>query len=258
VRAPSRDSFTHLREESLRRLHASERVIGRQVQQVRLRTSLAVGLLLVGFMLVAQWRGVESSTAALESQSDQDLAIIVQELTQTNAELREEAALLEDQLREAVLTEQGQQELLNQAARELLGLRVLTGLDPAVGPGVVVRVTDPARVLLPRDFVTMVNELRAAGAEAISIDGIRVGSTPGFSGDETGIYLDAEHVSRDAIIYAIGRPETLEQALLMPGGLARTLSAFPSVEVEVAQSDELELPAVVVPEDDEIEHEETG
>jgi uncharacterized protein YlxW (UPF0749 family) len=243
VKAINKDSFTRLRDESVKRLEASEKVAERQLRQARLRSSLLAAFLLVGFLVVAQWRGAESATLDLEDQSDQDLAIIIEELTASNDELREESDRLEAQLGEARADDAGLQELLNEAARELQGLRILTGLETAYGPGVALEIEDPEGVLLAQDYANVVNELRAAGAEAISVDGNRVRVTSGFASDDGGIHVDGRYIGKDVVVYAIGDPETLEQAVGMPGGLLPTLSAFPGVGVSVTLRDDLEVPA---------------
>jgi uncharacterized protein YlxW (UPF0749 family) len=243
VKAVGRDSFARLREESLRRLEASEKAAERQLRQARLRSSLLAAFLLVGFLVVAQWRGAESAAVDLEGQSDQDLAIIIEELTDSNDELRRESDRLEAQLAQAEADDAGLQELLNEAARELQGLRILTGLEEAYGPGVAIEIDDPEGVLLAQDYANVVNELRAAGAEAISVDGNRVLVTSGFSMDADGIHIDGEHIGKDVVVYAIGEAEILEQAMAMPGGLVPTLSAFPGVGVSVTLRDDLEVPA---------------
>ena len=239
----ARQTIERFGQESLRRLQASERAVLDGFQRGRLRASLAVGVLLVGFLLVAQWRGVEGVQTDLETQSDQDLAIIIQEVTLVNDSLRAEVRRLESQLAEVEQDEAGQQELLNQAVREIQALRIATGLEAAVGPGVTLRITDPESVLLAQDLVSVVNELRAAGAEAIAIDGIRIAAGSGLSGSDAGVMLDGRRLSRDPKVIAIGNPGNLEQAVRMPGGIHSRMTAFPGVSVEVTVVEELEVPA---------------
>lgn len=237
-----KDVWDHLWDVSKRTLLASEHAVERQFQAARLVASLAVGLFLVGFLLVAQWRGVETHNQRLEGRSDADLAQIVQQLSAENDQLRREALRLEAQIAEAEATEEGQLVLLNQAAREVQSLRVLVGLDAAEGPGVTLRIRDTSDVLLPRDYLDIVNELRAAGAEAISIDGTRFGVHSGFSDSDDGVTLDGEPLTANPVIHAIGNPTALAQALQMPGGLLSTIGTYPGLWVNVVERDLLELP----------------
>lgn len=244
----SRETLIHLRDESIRRLVAGEKAVERRFQEARLVASLAAGLLLVGFLLVAQWRGNASLERSLERQTDQNLAIIIQEITAENAGIRNEIMALEVRILGAEQETLNRGEVLNEAAKELNALRVMAALEPATGPGVVVRILDPQDVLLPQDFVTLVNELRSGGAEAIGINGVRVGADSGFSGAGTTIELDGTVLARDFEAKAIGDPANLEQALMLPGGLKSTLSTFPGVTVEIERGDSIELPAIAMPE----------
>jgi len=244
----TRETLIHLKDESIRRIMAGEKAVERSFHEARLVATLAAGLLLVGFLLVAQWRGNATLQNSLDRQSDQNLAIIIQQLTTENSSLRNEIMALEVRIITAERDTLDRSEVLNQATRELNGLRVIAALEPATGPGVVVRISDPERVLLAQDFVTLIHELRSGGAEAISVNGKRVGSNSGFSGEGTRIVLDGTILARDFEVRAIGNAQSLDQSLTLPGGLKSTLSTFPGVTVEIEQVEEIALPAMKTPE----------
>lgn len=243
-----RETLIHLRDESIRRIMAGEKAVERSFHEARLMATLAAGLLLVGFLLVAQWRGNATLQSSLDRQSDQNLAIIIQQLTTENSSVRSEIMALEVRILSAERDTEDLSEVLNQAARELNGLRVIAALEPAIGPGVVVRITDPDRVLLAQDFVTLIHELRSGGAEAIAVNGVRVGSNSGFSGEGTRIILDGTVLARDFEVRAIGNAQNLDQSLTLPGGVKSTLSTFPGVTVEIEQAEEISVPAMKTPE----------
>lgn len=239
----TRQTLTHLRQDTIRALHASERAVERSFNEARLLASLAAAMLLVGFLLVAQWRGNASFSASLDTQSDQNLAIMIEDLTTQNTLLRNDVMRLEIRLLDAERTNKDRGEVLNDAAKELAAISAVAGMDPVVGPGVAVKIADPEKVLLPQDFVALVNELRAGGAEAISIDGIRVVADSGFSGEDGEVRLDGTTLSGAYELLAIGDARNLEQSLALPGGLQTTLSTFPGVHVEIELRDSMELPA---------------
>lgn len=240
---PSRETLSHLKDASVRGLHASEKAVGRSFNEARLTASLAVGLLLVGFLLVAQWRGAATFTRSLERQSDQNLAIIIQELTAGNNALRSEIVRLQLRLIESGQASEDRTRVLNEAVKEMRAVRVVSGLDAATGPGIVVTIKDPDRVLLPQDFVRFVHELRAGGAEAISLNGVRISATTGIFGSDGDIRIEDSTFSRAFEVRAIGDPRTLSQALELPGGLRSTLVTFPGVGVTVEDSEQVEVPA---------------
>jgi uncharacterized protein YlxW (UPF0749 family) len=240
-------TLTHLRDESWKRILESEKAVERRFQEGRLQASLAVGLLLVGFLLVAQWRGNASLSADLARQSDQSLGMIIQQLTTENTGLRTEVLRLQTRILDAEREGIDRGEVLNEAAKELNAVRILTGLESGVGPGVTIRIEDPERVLLPQDFVALVHELRAGGAEAVSVNGRRISATSGFTGGDGRVWLDGAELSRGYKIVAIGNPSDLDQSLTLPGGLVSTLSTFPGVTVEIEQSEGLRVPEAPMP-----------
>jgi len=239
----TRNTLTHLRDGSIRAIVASEKAVERRFNEARLLASLAAAMLLVGFLLVAQWRGNASFTASLERQSDQNLAIIIEDLTAQNSLLRNDVMRLEVRLLDAERAGKDRGEVLNDAAKELASIRALTGLDAVSGPGVAVNISDPERVLLPQDFVALVNDLRSGGAEAIGINGYRIVATSGFAGSDGTVTLDGALLKADYELLAVGDASNLEQSLAFPGGLQATLSTFPGVMVSIEKRTTIELPA---------------
>jgi uncharacterized protein YlxW (UPF0749 family) len=235
--------LVHLRDVSWQRIVDSEKAVERQFHEGRLMLSLAVGVMLVGFLLVAQWRGMVYYGAEFDRKSDQDLALVIQEISEENGALRDEVVRLEMRVVEARRESESEGAVLNEAAKELNGLRVVAGIERAVGPGVTVTVSDPDKVLLPEDFVAIVHELRAGGAEAIAVNGRRVLANSGFSGENGRVELDGAPLARDYYVVALGSPEELEQSLTLPGGIESVLEAVPGVEVDIEQDESLEVAA---------------
>lgn len=217
LRDGSRHAMRVIRDESLRAIKASEEAAKRTFQEARLKASLAIGLVLVGFLVVAQWRGVSTSASSLEGQSDQNLAIIISEMSAENSSMRDEILRLATQLLQASRDEKGRTEVLDQAAREIDNLRMLSGVEGARGPGVVVTVSDPSATLLPQDLVNVVQELRAAGAEAIDVNGVRIGAATGLGQHGARLTAGGVDLSRPLVFTAIGDPANLRQALDLPG-----------------------------------------
>ncbi|HEX9092871.1 MAG TPA: DUF881 domain-containing protein [Coriobacteriia bacterium] len=243
LRDDSRRAMRVIRSESLRAVRASEEAVGRGFDEARLRASLAISLVLVGFLLVAQWRGVHTTSASLEGQSDQSLAVIIGEVSAENNAMRDEILGLETRLLKADRDEQGRTDVLNQAAREIDNLNVAGGFEAARGPGVVLTVRDPAGTLQPRDLVVIEQELRAAGAEAVAVNGVRLQASTGFASRRGRLTAGGTELTGPLRFLAIGDAGNLRQALELPGGLKTTLTAFPEVGVSIQPSDELEVPA---------------
>lgn len=239
----TRKTLVRLKDGSLRVLKESEHAVERQFHEVRLFASIAVALLLVGFLLVAQWRGNVAASATLQGRSDADLAQIVQELALGNEDLRSESLQLQTRLARAEEDQQGQRELVSKARAELRDMRLIAGLEPAKGPGVRVVVRDTQHVLLAQDVVSLVEELRSAGAEAIVVSGVRVGASTGFTDSPQGVRADGMLVGRTMVVVAIGEPSQLEQALSLLGGIHSTLTAYPGVTMDVRRQAVIHVPS---------------
>ena len=90
------------------------------------------------------------------------------------------------------------------------------------------------------DVLSVINELKNAGAEAISINDQRVVSTTAFSCEGNVININKVKVGTPFVIKAIGLPESLE-ALSRPGGYLQLLQDF-SVEAKLEKTNEVTIP----------------
>jgi uncharacterized protein YlxW (UPF0749 family) len=136
---------------------------------------------------------------------------------------------------------------------ELEAARMMAGVVPVEGPGIVVTLQDNQNasnspdvtnyIVHEQDVRLVVNELRAAGAEAISINGQRLVSNSAIRCVGPTIIVNGIKSAAPFVITAIGDPNTLETALNLPGGVLQTLRDF--VQIEVAKKDLVQLPAFV-------------
>lgn len=154
------------------------------------------------------------------------------------------------------------------------GQRLLTRLDAlslaaastaVIGPGVTVTVTDPGagpnlsdaskqrvsgrqQIILDRDLQLVVNSLWASGAEAISIDGARIGPNVTIRQAGGAILVDNNPTTSPYTIVAIGPPKAMRDAFDRSPGLRRLrlLEVSYGVGVNVNVGDGLALPAGAV------------
>jgi uncharacterized protein YlxW (UPF0749 family) len=136
---------------------------------------------------------------------------------------------------------------------ELDMARILAGVTELSGPGVEVTLNDSNISLKPgdnpnlyvlhdEDVMRVLNEIRAAGAEAISINGQRLLSNTEIRCTGPTIVLNKnKRLAPPYVITAIGNPDTLEGSIKMKGGVAETLQ-FWGIQVGVKK-----IPQVTVP-----------
>jgi uncharacterized protein YlxW (UPF0749 family) len=88
------------------------------------------------------------------------------------------------------------------------------------------------------------NELRAAGAEAIAVNGVRVVPGTVVAGAPGVLSVENEALPATVTIDAVGNPTNLTGSLVRPSGIVgRIQAAQPGVAIEVEPMDALQLPA---------------
>jgi uncharacterized protein YlxW (UPF0749 family) len=151
------------------------------------------------------------------------------------------------------------------------GRKLLASLDqlslaaasrPVIGAGLAVTVTDPGvsrnlsdvskqrvagsrQIILDRDLQLVVNSLWASEAEAISVDGVRIGPNVTIRQAGGAILVDNTPIDSPYTILAIGPPHTMHDAFDRSRGLygLRRLEMSYGVGVSVSSGDGLALPA---------------
>jgi uncharacterized protein YlxW (UPF0749 family) len=207
--------------------------------------ALSVGV--VGFLVAAQLGTTSRGAENLAAESESDLTRIFSSLNEESASLRDEISQLRLEL--AALQSSAERDQLARDAeeRQLSELQILAGIVPARGPGVAVRIDDPDGVFEFQFLLDLVQELRDAGAEAIAVNGRRVGGTTAFSFRREAVTVDGQEVAQPYEVLAIGDPATLEVGLKIPGGAVDTLDALEGTEISVERRSEVRVPALEHP-----------
>ncbi|HVF74757.1 MAG TPA: DUF881 domain-containing protein [Acidimicrobiales bacterium] len=200
---------------------------------------------LVGFLLVSQFRNDERLSQRLEAESEEDLARILANLNTEADALRDEIGTLRVQLADLEASSRNDAAAATAGQEQLHALQVLAGTVPVTGPGVVVDVADPRGSITYDTFIDLVQELRDAGAEAVSVNGQRIGVASAFAeGRGGGVTLNGVQFEAPFKVFAIGQPPTLEGGLKIPGGALDTLSALAGVTAQVQRSPKVDIPAL--------------
>ncbi|MGI4791019.1 MAG: DUF881 domain-containing protein [Janthinobacterium lividum] len=145
------------------------------------------------------------------------------------------------------------QSLLSQA-------QFLAGLTPVQGPGVIVTLTDskkllpkvlpsgiaPPNIIHDTDINQVLNELKAAGAEAIAVNGQRIVTTSAVRCAGRDVYVNNTPLLAPYTIKAIGDSRALETALNIPGGIASQIKQYDKTMFAVQAATLLTLPAYAV------------
>lgn len=147
----------------------------------------------------------------------------------------------------------------------LRSIESAAGAETSSGAGIAVVVTEPpastnlsdvsqkkrgnsAATVLDRDLQVVVNSLWASGAEAIAVDGIRIGPNVTIRQAGGAMLVDNHPVFSPYAIDAIGSPEQLQVRFAVSDAHLRmsALTQLYDVGFEVQSEDSLELPAAAV------------
>ncbi|RWZ74660.1 DUF881 domain-containing protein, partial [Streptomyces albidoflavus] len=188
------------------------------------RAQLTVALLLfvLGLGLAIQVRST-NDTGALRGARQDDLVRILDELDDRTERLEDEKQRLEDQRTELENSSDQAEEARRQTVEKERQLGILAGNVAATGPGITVTVQDAAGTVRADMLLDAVQELRAAGAEAIQVNDVRVVAGTYLSDGSGGVNVDGNKITHPYRFKVIGNPQDLEPALNIPGGVVQTL-----------------------------------
>ncbi len=206
----------------------------------------------LGFLVVAQIRAGRQLRTQVQVPTRNVYALATLLREEREARLALEAQVTEGR-RKLEVYERAASEgrsLAEAMGRELETLRIALGLKAMRGPGVVVRVADPKTqpkastpiIVSYQDIVAVVNELWAAGAEAIAVNGQRLTATTGLSQVSGTVVVNLQRLTGPFDLVAIGDPATLDGALNIRGGLLDGLRAL-GLTITVTRRDNLTVPA---------------
>ncbi len=203
----------------------------------------AMVALFLGVLVVAQVRAQDVYSRSLELETPSSLTTLIAGLAQRNSELRQEIfdlRLRSEQARGDAASGNG---TLREAQRQLEQLQVFAAATRTTGPGIVVRVDGQFD---DKAMLDLVNELRNAGAEAIAVNGVRVGPRS-FFGTAPGraITIDRAAVGGPWAVSAIGSPEVMYVAMTRIGGIIGQFQLiYRGTRFAVDRETELDLPAL--------------
>lgn len=201
--------------------------------------------MVLGFMLATQFRIAMDQRSSLPYQRQEELAARLLATEKERDALQEKLADLE-----ATAAQAAENAVERQAIDDL---RLRAGQIPLTGPGIIVTIDDSKTaskagdnqnlyIIHDDDLLRVVNELRAAGAEALSINGQRLMAMSEIRCAGPTLSVNNVRSAPPYEIRAIGNVETLEKALLMRGGVADTLQVW-GIQIDIKTAAQVTVPA---------------
>lgn len=217
--------------------------VRRRAHRTRGRLAIAFVCLLLGLGVAVQVRLTSDTERDLRGARQEDLVRILDDLDNQHARLGTEVNDLGDAA-DDLASGGGAAEAAQQEAEQRLDqLAILNGTVAASGPGISLEISDmpsdpPAEVM-----ITVIQELRAAGAEAIQVGSIRVAMTSAVTSSDGTILIDGQPLQFPMAILAIGDPATLATAMGIPGGAVASVS-YVGATATVEQLDDVKITAL--------------
>lgn len=220
----------------------------------KFQLSMSFVILILVFAITWQIKGVQKNNA-VEGQLSKRIETLQQDYKQQlnkNESMLQQIVELQNDLskyRDQVTQSGGVEKILKE---ELERAKMIAGLTDVSGNGIIVTlkdgsnnqgvggvVYDDSYGIVHDSYVLMfLNELRAAGAEALSINDERILATSEIRCAGPTISVNNTKIAAPFEIKAIGNPDTLENALRMPGG-AIDQSNFYGIGTSIKKSNKL-------------------
>ncbi|MEN1759522.1 DUF881 domain-containing protein [Anoxynatronum sibiricum] len=214
---------------------------------------LIAAFMLVGFLITLQFKSVGSDYSFITIKTMSDLQNAVK---REQDEINQIISLIEAQeekLRnyEAAIASDGSiQEILVQ---DIENMKIHSGFYDLEGPGVMVLLSDSDRdlyegedpnnvIVHDADVLRIINDLKIAGAEALSINGQRVLSTSEIQCAGATITINQFTYAQPFVIKAIGNYDLLNAAIKAPNTYAWELKEVFGLRVESHVSERVRIP----------------
>lgn len=216
--------------------------------RVRASSTILITLMcaLLGFGYMTQ---INSGPSAYETMSEDELVRLINETSTQAQNLEQRKNQLSQQLSslKAAVDQREQAQRIANQNKETSG--IISGRLPAQGKGVIVTIgkgTD--KDIDASTMFTLIEELRNAGAEVISINDVRVVTSTSIWADEDGdLECDGIPLGTPYTVRAIGNPADLQNAVNIAGGVGSRLKVVYGARVTVKQSDNVEINATREP-----------
>lgn len=204
--------------------------------------AMMIVCMLLGIMLSLQYQSVNrnQAMASLDNKRLEELKEELIKLQNQRNELQERYRKLEEENRTYAKVKAGDSEAVQQIQNNLKKARIFAGLETVKGAGIIITLDNNEFVqVMDYDILNIVNELRASGAQAISVNDERVVAMTEIRDADPYIIINGKQFRAPFIIKAIADPDKLERSMTLIGGYLEYLSEEYKLNVNLKKSDEI-------------------
>lgn len=206
--------------------------------------SIGISVFLLTIMITAQITTMNNSEAVLQGKRENELAdslvVLQREFDELKLKYDESQKIVEEYQTNSATNDTLIASMKNQI--ETLGL--LSGTTDVQGEGIIITLEDGITsdaLVHDSDVLTLVNELRLAGAEAISVNNQRIITTSAIRCVGPVIQVNYQKVAAPFEIKAIGNAQYLESALTIKNGVVDVLKGY-GLKVTLTRQTDVSIP----------------
>lgn len=191
----------------------------------------------LGIFIGVQSRSFEDVNAILLRDMNSNIFQEIKILKEKNEDLKKEITSLEESIGQF----KNQDSALKAIEEEIMKYTKLSGEVPVFGPGISLKLD---RGITTPWMIDLINELFASGAQAVSVNGIRLSNkSVGFDTLPQGqMVLNGSILSPPFEFKAIGESSALETNLSVKNGiLERLKTTFKDLKSEISRKDTLQI-----------------
>ena len=213
------------------------------------QVSIMAVCLVLGIMLAVQFKNSQNSNIDLRGDRSDEVYMKYITVTEERDTLASDVVALREKLSNVRNDNNATQGLQD----ELKKSNMAAGLLPVIGSGIIVTLNDSPRqpqlgedpnalLVHDSDMQDVVSELKASGAEAISINNERLIAMSEIRCAGTTILVNTNRIAPPFIIKVIGDPQMLESGLTIKDGVVKKLKDY-GLQVQIQKSEKVEIPA---------------
>lgn len=213
---------------------------------------IGIALFFLSMMLAAQMKTISNTEEVLAGKREAQLADDLVSLQKKYNDLKTEYEKSQEIVNEYQTNASTNDSLISSMNTELRDLSLLAGTTDIKGEGIIITLTDGIKtntnleinadaLVHDSDVLTVVNELKAAGAEAISVNGQRIIATSAIRCVGPVIQVNYQKVAAPFEIKAIGNAQYLESAMNIKNGIVDTLKKL-GIGVSLSRQSDIKIP----------------
>ncbi|PKM85095.1 MAG: hypothetical protein CVU86_03650 [Firmicutes bacterium HGW-Firmicutes-11] len=212
--------------------------------------------LLIGFSLIVLAQMSNGQRLYVSPRILDDYRVTIEgerkEMESIGLQIKETEAKIEEYLELQLSGQDLKNTLTEQLYADIALFRLASGSVDMVGAGVEIVIDDGTRVLEywenpndilvhDTDLLLIINELKASGAEAISVNGQRIVDGSSISCSGYTVRINGQFYARPFVVRAIGDGSRMSAALIGPGGYGTLLKDWGLV-FRVTLKDDIRIP----------------